>query len=90
MPAWYRDRLWALFAHLDAPLHAIVPELADDKRALLGRALFSAVHGIVSIGLEERIDTVSPAAITGQVETIVRACVAGLVERGGSDHIVRL
>jgi AcrR family transcriptional regulator len=90
VPVWYRDRLWALFAHLDAPLRAIVPELADDKRALLGRALFSAVHGIVSIGLEERIDTVSPAAITGQVETIVRACVAGLVERGGSDHIVRL
>jgi hypothetical protein len=71
-------------------LRAIVPQLADDKRGLLGRALFSAVHGIVSIGLEERIDTVSPAAIAGQVETIVRACVAGLAARGESDHIVRL
>jgi len=90
VPAWYRDRLSALFVHLDAPLRAIVPALADDKRAMLGRALFSAVHGIVAIGLEERIDTISPAGIAGEVETIVRACVAGLAARGGSDSVIRL
>jgi AcrR family transcriptional regulator len=81
LPAWYRDRLSALFAHLDTPLRAIVPELADEKRALLGRALFSAVHGIVVLGLEERIDTVSHGAIAGQIGTVVRACVAGLMAR---------
>jgi AcrR family transcriptional regulator len=89
VPAWYRDRLSALFAHLDAPLRAIVPELADDKRALLGRALFSAVHGIVALGLEQKIDTDSPAAIAGQVATIVRACVAGLADGARAD-VVRL
>jgi AcrR family transcriptional regulator len=90
VPAWYRDRLSALFVHLDAPLRAIVPDLADDKRALLGRALFSAVHGIVAIGLEERIDSISPVAIASEVETIVRACVSGLVARGGADSVIRL
>jgi AcrR family transcriptional regulator len=90
VPAWYRDRLSALFAHLDAPLRAIVPDLAADKRALLGRALFSAVHGIVALGLEERIDTLSHAAIAGQVATIVHACVAGLMVRGASDEVVAL
>jgi AcrR family transcriptional regulator len=89
LPAWYRDRLAALFSHLDAPLRAIVPELADENRALLGRALFSAVHGIVVLGLEERIDTVSHGAIAGQIATIVRACVAGLTARG-RDDVIRL
>ena len=89
VPAWYRDRLSALFAHVDAPLCAIVPDLAEDKRGLLGRALFSAVHGIVTLGLEERIDTISPAAIAGQVATIVRASVAGLA-RGERDEVIRL
>ena len=90
LPAWYRGRLSDLFAHLDAPLRAIVPELADDKRALLGRALFSAVHGIVVLGLEERIDTVSHGAIAGQIGTVVRACVAGLMAPGKGDEVVRL
>ena len=90
VPAWYRERLSALFDHLDAPLRAIMPDIAADKRALLGRALFSAVHGIVALGLEERIDTLSHAAIAGQVATIVRACVAGLMGRGERDEVVRL
>ena len=89
VPAWYRERLTALFAHVDAPLRAIVPDLAEAKRALLGRALFSAVHGIVTLGLEERIDTISPAAIAGQVATIVRASVAGLIS-GERDEVIRL
>src|SRR5437660_583288 len=83
-------RLAALFNHVDAPLRAIVPELAADKRALVGRALFSAVHGIVTLGLEERIDTLSHAAIGGQVATIVRACVAGLTGQREGDEVVRL
>jgi AcrR family transcriptional regulator len=90
VPAWYRERLSALFNHLDAPLRTIVPDLVADKRALIGRALFSAVHGIVALGLEERIDTLSHAAIAGQVATIVRACVAGLMARGERDEVVRL
>jgi AcrR family transcriptional regulator len=89
VPAWYSERLSALFMHLDAPLRAIVPELSEDKRAALGRAIFSAVHGIVALGLEERIDTPSHVAIGGQVETVVRACLAGLAG-GERDEVVRL
>jgi hypothetical protein len=90
VPAWYRERLAALFTHLDAPLRAIMPDLAADKRALIGRALFSAVHGIVTLGLEERIDTLSHAAVGGQVATIVRAAVAGLMGQREGDEVVRL
>jgi hypothetical protein len=58
-------------------------------RASLGRAMFSAVHGIVALGLEQKIDADSPAAIAGQVATIMRACIAGLADGERAD-IVRL
>jgi AcrR family transcriptional regulator len=89
VPVWFRERISALFVHLGAPMRAIVPGLPEDKRGLIGRALFSAVHGIVTLGLEERIDRLSHAAIAGQVATVVRASVAGLT-RGEPAEVVRL
>ena len=89
MPAWYAERLSALFGHLDQPLGRLIPDVAEQKRALIGRALFSAVHGIVALGLEEKIDTLSTAQIAGQVATIVRACIAGLMTRA-SDDVIRV
>jgi AcrR family transcriptional regulator len=90
VPAWYQQRLRDLFVHLDAPLGTIVPDLSAEKRASLGRALFSAVHGVVALGLEERLDPTSRATIGAQAATIVRACVAGLMARQGHDEIVSL
>ena len=90
VPGWYQARLAGLFAHLDAPLRAIVPDLPTEQRISLGRALFSAVHGVVALGLEGKLDTTSRAAIAGQAATIVRACVAGLTARKRRDEIVRL
>jgi AcrR family transcriptional regulator len=87
VPAWYVERVSALFAHLDQPLGRLIPDVAKQKRALIGRALFSAVHGIVILGLEEKIDTLSTAQIAGQVATIVRACIAGLMTREKEDVI---
>jgi len=90
MPAWYLERLSALFRHLDAPLHRIIPDVTEDKRALLGRALFSAVHGIVALGLQEKIDTIPVSLVAGQVATIVRACIAGLAASARRDDIIRV
>jgi AcrR family transcriptional regulator len=90
VPAWYQARLADLFAHLDAPLRAIVPDLPAKKRASLGRALFSAVHGVIALGLEEKLDRTSRATIAAQAATIVRACVAGLMVRERRGEIVSL
>jgi AcrR family transcriptional regulator len=90
VPTWYQTRLADLFVHVDAPLRAIVPDLAAEKRASLGRALFSAVHGVVALGLEQKLDKASRATIGAQAATIVRACVAGLMARERRDEIVSL
>src|ERR1700755_173675 len=48
------------FALMHAPLVRLLPDADDVQIALLSRSLFSAVHGIISLGLEERMVAVPP------------------------------
>lgn len=52
-PDWYLAEMAQLFAYIDAPLSVLYPDYDDETRALLTRGLFSSVHGIVLLGLEE-------------------------------------
>ena len=51
-PDWYRVQMDRLFALIEAPLARLAADLRPDDRRLLARALFSAVHGIVLLGLD--------------------------------------
>ncbi len=52
-PDWYLREMGQLFAYIDAPLSVIFPDHDAKTRALLTKALFSSVHGIILLGLEE-------------------------------------
>jgi len=52
-PDWYLHELGQLFAYIDAPLSVLFPHHPPEKRALLTKAMFSSVHGIVLLGLDE-------------------------------------
>lgn len=52
-PDWYLAEMASLFAHIARPLRALLPGLNDTDHALLTRALFSAVHGIVLLSLDQ-------------------------------------
>lgn len=58
VPDWYLRELAALFALIAAPLSRIYPERDKEALDLTVRAMFSAVHGIVLLGLEKRISAV--------------------------------
>lgn len=58
VPDWYLQELAALFALIAAPLAQIYPDRDREALDLTVRALFSAVHGIVLLGLEKRISAV--------------------------------
>lgn len=58
VPQWYLEELSQLFAHIAAPLAKIFPDLNERELDLMTRALFSSVHGIVLLGLENRISGV--------------------------------
>ncbi len=60
------------------PVALLRPDLPDAERALLARTLFSAVHGMVVLGLEGRITTVTLPVLRQQVRLVVEAIARGL------------
>ncbi len=71
VPDWYLQELAALFAIIAKPLADIYPDKSPAELDLTVRALFSAVHGIVLLGLEKRISAVPMVAIEQMIETLL-------------------
>jgi len=51
--------------------------------SVTARSLFSAVHGTVLLGLEQKLIAVPIAALRAEIATIVRAMVKGLAATAG-------
>ncbi|SON58382.1 Bacterial regulatory protein, tetR family [Hartmannibacter diazotrophicus] len=85
LPEWSAGAQTSLFTYLDAPLKTLLPDLSDEDRQLLARTLFSAVHGVVALGLEDRHVAVPRAALHAQIRMLVAALAVGLpeVRQGG-------
>jgi AcrR family transcriptional regulator len=66
------------FALMHPALVRLLPAADDVRIALLSRTLFSAVHGIISLGLEERMVAVPPQMLRQQVEQFLDTHLAGL------------
>ncbi len=78
-PPWYRTQQDAAFSHVEAPLALLRPDLPAEARALLARTLFSAVHGMVALGLDEKIAAMALPVLREQVQIAVQAMARGLV-----------
>jgi len=66
------------FALMHPPLVRLLPNSDEREIALLSRILFSAVHGIISLGLEERMVAVPPENLREQLAQFVDTHLAGL------------
>lgn len=66
-PDWYLAQMDALFEIISKPLGALRPELSEEDMFLLTRALFSSVHGIVIMG----IDNFSGGVPTDKLEKMI-------------------
>lgn len=67
-----------LFAYVEEPLRAIVPGADEAACMLLGRSLFSAVHGVVDLGLKEKLVAVPRPLLRRQAALIAAAAARGL------------
>jgi AcrR family transcriptional regulator len=83
VPDWYLDDQMRLFGYVEGPVGELVPGLSPARRALIARSLFSAVHGIVTLGLEEKLQALKPGELPEQVTFVVAALGRGLRESGG-------
>ncbi len=66
------------FALMDDPMRRLLPDRDLREVALVARTMFSAVHGIVMLGLEERMVAVPPKLLTKQLTLFVDTHLAGL------------
>ena len=80
VPAWYAANLSRLFVYVEEPLRKLAPALSAERRALVARSLFSAVHGMVIIGLEEKLQHIPLAVLREQVTLMVQAMGRGLAK----------
>ena len=81
VPTWYQANLARLFVYIEEPLRSLAPGMEPRERMLLARSLFSAVHGIVLIGLEEKLQSIPLSTLREQAVLMVEAMGKGLAQR---------
>ena len=81
VPDWYRSEQGRLFRYIEATLARLCPDLTEAERKLRARSLFSATHGLVSLGMDEKLMALSPATLAEELETVVRALGSGLASQ---------
>jgi AcrR family transcriptional regulator len=70
------------FGLMHEPLVRLMPGRDPEDVALLARMMFSAVHGIISLGLEERMVAVPPEKLRQQLAQFIETQLAGLGIQG--------
>ena len=72
VPSWYMAELDRLFGFIAGPVRECFPDLSATDTALMTRALFSSVHGIILLGLENRISGVPSDQLKHMIALILR------------------
>jgi AcrR family transcriptional regulator len=80
MPDWYLEDQMRLFSYVEGPVGELLPGISQVRRALIARTLFSAVHGVVTLGLEEKLQALAPGELREQLTFAVAALARGLRE----------
>ncbi len=78
VPEWYLGVQARLFRHVEAPLSRLCPDLSPAELARLARSVFSAVHGVVSLGLDEKLAPMAEDALREQTRAVAAAIARGL------------
>ena len=85
VPQWYRDDMRNLFAIIEGPVQECFPDFSERDVALMTRALFSSVHGIVLLGLENRLAAVPREELSHTLRMLLQAATGTApVERPGA------
>src|SRR3954452_20222302 len=81
LPDWSIDDQLQLFRRVYEPLAALFPKRSREELGLTARSLFSAVHGMVALGLEQKLVAVPLPALRKEIAGLVHAMIDGLIAR---------
>ncbi len=80
-PAWYAEKQAELFRRVEGAVSALRPGLDGAELACLARTLFSAVHGVVSLGLDEKLVSMPEETLRRELRLVAEAMARGLDAR---------
>lgn len=80
VPDWHLEEHSILIAHIVAPLARLQPHLAGEALAIRARTLFSAVHGIVKISLEDRFVGLPQAELEIELVAFITLLARGMAQ----------
>ena len=75
LPPWYADRRDRMFDDLAATIGAASPSVSGGDFA---RALFSAIHGVVALGLQQKVGAVAPDALRAELRALITVIARGM------------
>jgi AcrR family transcriptional regulator len=81
VPENYLAKLTQILGHVERPLEVLMPHASADERRLFGQGLFAAVHGIVALGLDEKLGALPADVLSQQMRAIVEAAANGVAGR---------
>ena len=81
VPEWAVDEQMNLFRHIYQPLAELFPERMPAELGVTARSLFSAVHGMVLLGLEQKLIAVPVIELRKEIGIIVGAMIDGLTAK---------
>ena len=80
VPPWFLDRVAQMFKVVAEPIGQVRPDFNEAHLSTAARALWSAVHGVCILGLDDKLDLSHRDAVTEVLGTLVEIYVAGLSE----------
>ena len=78
VPDWHMDEHARLMNRIEVALAAVRPGDSAEQHATTARLLFSSVHGLVLLGLQDLYVAVPAKQIEQQIEFLIRTFMAGL------------
>ena len=81
VPEWAVTEQMDLFRHIYKPLAVLFSQRTPAQLGVTARSLFSAVHGMVALGLEQKLVAVPLNALRSEITTLVRAMIDGLTAK---------
>src|SRR6478672_5538303 len=81
VPEWAISEQMNLFRHIYRPLAELFPKRTPAELGVTARSLFSAAHGMVLLGLEQKLIAVPVIELRKEIAIIVGAMVDGLTAK---------
>jgi AcrR family transcriptional regulator len=80
LPGWYREKIDALFAFIEARLR---PVIGDDtaKARQTARVLWAGIHGIAALTLSNKLSLIGVETVEDLTDSLIENYVAGLRRR---------